>query len=164
MNTYLLIKYLHELTAMWFIAGIIGRQLVRHLARRSDDIHQFAYLSEAAGQFEKWMVIPGNLLVMGLGVLLALRGGWPLFGFLQGADANWLLLTNMLLVVGVVLVPAVYVPRGKRFDQELQNALKQGKITPALTTLLDDPVVKWAHRGEYIGLLVIVALMVFKPF
>lgn len=39
MNPSLFIKYLHELTTMWFIAGIIGRQLVRYLARRSDDIH-----------------------------------------------------------------------------------------------------------------------------
>ncbi|HNB52555.1 MAG TPA: hypothetical protein PK530_11455 [Anaerolineales bacterium] len=83
MNTYLLSKYLHELTAIWFIAGINGRQLVRYLARPSDDI-----LTEATGRFEKWMVI----------------------------------------------------------------------------TLLDDPGVKWVHRGEFVGLLVIVALMVFKPF
>ena len=110
------------------------------------------------------MVIPGNLLVLVFGVALALRGGWPIFGFLQGAEANWLLLANILLVAGIILVPVVYVPRGKLFEQELQNALKQGQITTNLITLLDDPVVKWAHRGEYVGLLTIVALMVLKPF
>ena len=164
MNTYLLIKYLHELAAMWFIAGIIGRQLVRHIARQSDDIQQFAHLSQVAGRFESLMVIPGNLLVIILGVILALRGGWPIFGFLQGANTNWLLLINILLVAGILVVPMVYVPRGKVFDQALQTALKQGKMTSALITLLDDPVVKWAHRGEYAGLLIIMALMVLKPF
>jgi hypothetical protein len=163
MNSYLFLKYIHELAAFWFIAGIIGRQLVRHLARRSDHVERFALLSQVAGRFESLMVIPGNLLVILFGVLPAWRGGWPIFGFLQGADANWLLLSNVILLAGFFLVPLVYLPRGKRFGQALQEALAAGKMTPQLTAVLDDPVVKWAHRGEYAGLLLIIALMVFKP-
>jgi uncharacterized membrane protein len=163
MNSYLWIKYLHELAAFWFIAGIVGRQLVRHLARQSGNINSFANLSGAAGRFETLMVIPGNLLVIVLGVLLAWLGGWPIFGFLQGAQANWLLLTNLILLAGLLLVPLVYVPKGKAFDQALQEALAAGEMTGRLKESLDDPVVKWAHIGEYAGLLVILALMVLKP-
>lgn len=164
MNSYLFLKYLHELAALWFIAGIVGRQLVRYLARQSDHVQRFADLTQIAGRFESLMVIPGNLLVIILGVLLAWRGGWPLFGFLQGADTNWLLATNLILLAGLLLVPLVYVPRGRLFDQALQEGLVAGEMTGMLTAVLDDPVVKWAHRGEYIGLLIIMALMVLKPF
>jgi uncharacterized membrane protein len=164
MNGYLWLKYLHELAAIWFIAGILGRQLVRYLARQSGDVHHLAGLLQVASRFEAWMVIPGNLLVIGLGALLAWQGGWPLLGFLQGAATNWLLLTNLLLLAGLLLVPFVYIPRGKRFDQELQDAQAKGQVTPALIACLNDPVVKYAHWGEYVGLLIILALMVLKPF
>lgn len=164
MNSYLFLKYIHELAAFWFIAGIIGRQLSRYLAGHSKEVGQFAILTQAAGRFESLMVIPGNLLVIIFGVLLAWRGGWPIFGFLQGADTNWLLLTNLILLAGLLLVPVVYVPRGKVFDQAMQEALATGKMTRQLTAVLNDPVVKWAHRGEYAGLLLIIALMVLKPF
>jgi uncharacterized membrane protein len=163
MNLYVWLKYLHELAAFWFIGGILGRQLVREAARRSDDVHRFAVLSGVAANFEQWMVIPGNLAVVVFGVLVAWRGGWPIFGFLQGASANWLLLTNALLLAGFLLVPLVYLPRGKRFARLLQEALYAGQRTTALNSALDDPVIKWAHRAEYAALLVILFLMVFKP-
>jgi uncharacterized membrane protein len=164
MNTYLFLKYLHELAAFWFIAGILGRQLLRHLARQGSDVYRFASLTQIAGRFESLMVIPGNLLVILLGMLLAWRGGWPIFGFFQGANTNWLLVTNLILVAGLLLVPLVYAPRGRLFEQRLQEALVAGEMTGALTAVLDDPVVKWAHRSEYTGLLLILVLMIFKPF
>jgi hypothetical protein len=164
MSTYPVFKFLHELAAFWFIAGIIGRQLVRHLARRSDTVHHFAMLTQVAGRFESLMVIPGNLLVIVLGVITALIGGWPILGFLQGSEENWLLVTNVILLAGFFVVPLIYLPRGKVFDSVLAQAITAGQMTQELEAVLDDPVVKWAHRGEYIGLLVILFLMVSKPF
>jgi uncharacterized membrane protein len=164
MNDYLILKLLHELAAFWFIAGIVGRQLVRRIAGRSEDVEEFAGLSEVAGRFESLMVIPGNGLVVVFGILLAWRGGWPIFGFLQGAEANWLLVANLILLAELLPVPLIYLPRGKVFDQALQAARAAGKMTPELRAVFDDPVVKWAHRAEYTGILVIVALMVLKPF
>ena len=163
MNVYLFLKLMHVLAAFWFIAGILGRQLVRTLVRSRDDVNEFADLSGVAGKFESLMVIPGNLIVIVLGVLVAWLGGWPIFGFLQGADANWLLLSNLILLGGIVIVPLVYLPRGKVFDRALQDALAAGEMTPELRALLDDPLIKWAHRGEYIGMLAIIVLMVLKP-
>jgi uncharacterized membrane protein len=163
-NLYSILKLVHILVAIWFLAGVIGRQMVRAVARESEDIHEFARLSEVAGRFERLMVIPGNMLVILAGIPLALVGGWPIFGFLQGSNSNWLLVANILLVLGLVSVPLVFLPRGKVFDQALQSALKVGAMTPGLQTALDDPVVRYAHWGENVGLLVIVALMVLKPF
>lgn len=163
MNTYLLLKLCHELMAIWFIGGILGRQLVRAQARSSNNLKEFTRLSQVANRFEALMVIPGNLLVIGFGVLVGWWGGWPIFGFLQGASANWLLLSNLLLVAGFFIVPLIYLPRGKVFDQALKEAQAAGQMTPALLATLDDPVVNWAHQGESIGLVVIMALMVLKP-
>jgi uncharacterized membrane protein len=164
MNAYLLLKLLHILAAFWFIAGILGRQLVRAVARRSEDIHHFAAISRLAGRFESLMVIPGNLLVIVFGVFVAWRGGWPILGFLQGSSSNWLLATNLLLLVGLAIVPTIYLPRGRLFDRALQEALEIGKNTPKLQAAMDDRQVKWAHGFEYASLLAIIFLMVAKPF
>jgi len=161
---YLFLKLLHILTAFWFITGILGRQLTRAQARKSEDIAAFVTLTTLAGRFESLMVIPGNLVVIIVGVIVALMGGWPIFGFLQGASANWLLVSNLILLAGIFVVPLVYLPRGKVFDKVLEEAKAQGRITPELIEVLDDPVVKWAHWGEYIGVTVIIVLMVLKPF
>ena len=161
---YLFFKLLHVLTAFWFITGILGRQLTRAQARKSEDITAFVTLTALAGRFESLMVIPGNLVVIVVGVIVALMGGWPIFGFLQGASANWLLVSNLILLAGIFVVPLVYLPRGKVFDKVLEEAKAQGRITPELIEVLDDPVVKIAHWGEYIGVTVIIVLMVLKPF
>jgi uncharacterized membrane protein len=164
MNLYSILKLVHVLLAIWFLAGIIGRQLVRALARKSGDIHDFARLSEVAGRFESLMVIPGNLAVILAGIPLALVGGWPIFGFLQGGSSNWLLVTNLILLLGIFSVPLVFLPRGKVFDRALQSALAVGGMTPELQAAIDDPVIKYAHWAENTGLVIIVVLMVLKPF
>jgi hypothetical protein len=46
----------------------------------------------------------------------------------------------------------------------LQSALAEGRITPELRAAIDDPVVKLAHLYEQASVIVVVALMVFKPF
>ncbi len=164
MNWYFWIKFLHIITAMMFVGGIFGRQLVRVYAKKTDDIHIFAALSHAAGRLENLMIIPGNLAVIVLGVILALESGYPILGVLQGAAQNWLLVSNILLVIGLVLVPAVFIPRGKKFAVILEAALAREEMTPELRAALEDGVVKLAHRYEEVSLVLVVALMVLKPF
>jgi len=45
-----------------------------------------------------------------------------------------------------------------------RDALTKGQMTPELRAHLDDPVVRIAHGYEFISMVVIVYLMVFKPF
>ena len=164
MSWYLAIKFLHVISAMMFVGGIFGRQLVRAYAKKTEDVQLFAALNRGAGRIETMMIIPGNLAVILFGVILALMGGYPLFGFLQGASQNWLLLSNILLIIGLVIVPTVFVPRGKKFDLALETALTEGRMTPELRTALEDKVVKLAHLYEEVAIVIVVALMVFKPF
>jgi uncharacterized membrane protein len=164
MNWYLGLRLLHILSAIVFIGGILARQLVRSLAEKTDDVHYFAALSQAAGRIENFMVIPGNLAAILFGVALALITGAPILGFLQGASRNWLLVTNILLVIGFLTVPLVFVPRGKQFDLLLKDALAKGQMTPQLRAQLDDKTIRFVHQGEVTMLIFIVILMVFKPF
>jgi hypothetical protein len=110
------------------------------------------------------MVIPGNMAVILLGIILALLVKAPILGFLQGADRNWLLVSNLLLVIGLVIVPLIFLRRGKKFGAALEDALAKGKMTPELRLALDDPVVKAAHWYEMIAMVLVVFLMVLKPF
>jgi uncharacterized membrane protein len=145
MNWYFIIRFLHIATAIMFIGGIFGRQLVRAYAKKADNIHVFSALSQAAGRIERIMIIPGNLAVILFGVILALMTGAPVLGFLQGASRNWLLVSNSLLTLGLLLVPFVFIPRGKKFEPVLQKALAEGQMTAELRTTLDDKRVKFAH-------------------
>ena len=63
-----------------------------------------------------------------LGVLLAWQGEWPLVGILQGSDQNWLLVSNVLFVSAFAMVPAVFVPAGRRFRPVLDAALASGAM------------------------------------
>jgi uncharacterized membrane protein len=164
MNWYLVLRFLHIASAIIFVGGILARQLVRSVAENSPDVRTFAILSQAAGRIESFMVIPGNQAVFLFGVILALITGAPVLGVLQGSAQNWLLVSNILLLLGVLTVPLVFVPRGRRFDLALQDALAQGQWTPQLRAMVQDKLVRFVHTAEIVMLVLITYLMVFKPF
>lgn len=165
MSTYTLLRFLHILSAIWFIAGILGRQLVMAAASKQSDLRLVAGLSQAAARFEQWMVMPGNLLVILFGVLVSLEGNWSIFGFLEGDGArNWLLASNVLLVANLILVPTLYIPRGKAFEQKLKAAIASGGDVGAVRAEMNDSLVRVAHYFEYASILAILYLMTFKPF
>lgn len=164
MNWYLLVRFIHILSSIVFVGGILARQAVRMQGKKSTDIHTLAVYFLAAGKIESFMVIPGNMLVIIFGVILAIIVHAPIFGFLQGSSQNWLLVTNILLILGGLNVPLIFLPRGKIFDGLMAEALAKGEVTPELKAHLDDKAVKAAHIFEIVSLIIIVILMVFKPF
>ena len=159
-----ILVFLHVMAAILLAAGIIGRQITRGQAGKTDDLPVFLGLSTLAGRFENLLVRPASLVVIIVGVILAARGGWPVFGFLQGGAVNWLLVSNLLIMSMVAEIIFVFLPRGKIYEKCLQDALVKGEITPDLRAAFDDPVVHWAHRWEEISLVVIIFLMVTQPF
>jgi len=164
MNWYIAIKFLHIIAVIMFVGSLFARQLVRRYANQTNDIRVFTTLSHAAGKIEGILVIPGSQATLVLGIILALIGHFPILGFLQGASQNWLLVSNILLIVILVLVPTIFIPRGKKFEPILQAALAKGEVTQELRATMDDKVVKLAHLYEEIATIIIVALMVLKPF
>jgi uncharacterized membrane protein len=164
MNWYLVVKYLHITAVAITIGGMFARQLVRGIARKSEEIKTVASLTQAAVRMDRAMVIPGSNLMILFGIVLAVIQKWPIFGFLQGADRNWLLASNLLLIVMIVLIPGIFVPHNKKVESLLQTALAEERVTPELREALNDRRNLLAHRAEETIVLVVAALMVLKPF
>lgn len=164
LTVYLTLRLLHLAAAMIFVGGIFARQAVRALIPRASNVEAIVTLTQAAGRVERLMVIPGNLLVIVFGLILALEARAPILGAIQGEQSSWLLASILILILLLPLVPVVFLPRGKIFEAALQDAVGRGEITPTLREQIADPVVRWAHAAELVGVGMIVALMVFKPF
>jgi uncharacterized membrane protein len=164
MSWYLIVKYLHILAVTITTGGMFARQLVRGIAKKSDDVKTVASLTNVVTRLDRSMVIPWSNAMLVFGIILAIMLKWPIFGFLQGADKNWLLVSNILLVIMLVLIPSVFIPQNKKVEAILKTALMEGRITPELTNALNDKKNTIAHHAEEVIILVIAALMVLKPF
>jgi Predicted integral membrane protein (DUF2269) len=151
---------LHVATAFWFVAGLLGRGVTIARARSAGDIELMSHLMDLAGRFERLMVIPGSMVVVLLGLFAAWWGDVPFTG-----EGNWWLLTSLLLFVAIgLLVPTVFLPRGKVFERAFEDAKSRGEITAELRSALDDPAVRNARWIELIVVALILTLMVTKPF
>ena len=164
MSWYLIVKYLHIVAVTTTTGGMFARQLVRDIAKKSNDVKTVASLTQAATRIDRVLIIPWSSIILPLGIILAVMMKWPIFGFLQGASQNWLLASNILLIVMLSLIPAVFIPHNKKVEALLQTALAKGSVTSELSTALNDRKNIIAHHAEEIITLVIAALMVLKPF
>jgi len=164
MNWYNFFKFLHIVAVIMMVGGIFARQVVRAIANNSEDPAVIASLTQVVGRLDRAMVIPGSNLVIVLGVIVAVMLKWPIFGFLQGASENWLLLSNILIVIAMVMVPTVFLPHNRKVEGLLQVALREGRVTPELSAVLHEPTNRLAHALEEIIVVIIAALMVLKPF
>jgi len=163
MTGTVILNLLHVLSAFVLVSGLVGRGLALRDAARADEIHAVAALVRLAGRFEALVRAP-SIVVLGLGLLAAWRGGWPILGFLQGGSVNWVLVSLVLYLSLVPLVLCVFLPRGRVFERALQEAVATGRITPVLREAFADPVVAAAHTWELVAITMVIALMVMKPF
>jgi len=104
------------------------------------------------------------LFVVLFGAIYAVMIKAPILGFLQGADQNWLLVTNILVLLIPFPIVFFFIPRGKIFEPIMQDALAKGEVTPELREQLHDPAMRRVHLAEMIVVVFVVVLMVFKPF
>jgi uncharacterized membrane protein len=160
----LLSELAHVLVAIWFIGGLLGRTLALWYAERQATVKNVAVLTELAGRFENLMVIPGSLVLLVLGLLAAWAKGWPILGVLQGGSANWVLVSLLLYLSVIPVIRYVFIPGGVRFGQALDAALASDEVTPALRAAFADPAVRAGHLYEMAVVLVVLVLMVAKPF
>jgi uncharacterized membrane protein len=164
MSWYLFVKYLHIIAVAVTTGGMFARQLIRGIAKKSDNIKTVESLTQAVHRMDRTMIIPGSGAMLVFGIILAIMLKWPIFGFLQGADKNWLLVSNILLVIMNFLIPGVFIPHNKKVAGLLQTALTEGRVTTELSSTLNDKKNQLAHHAEEIIILVVAALMVLKPF
>jgi hypothetical protein len=155
---------LHVISAFAMTAGLVGREFTRAYARRQEKLETFVQLNGLSGWFENKLVIPGSNAVLLLGLAAAWARGWPLLGVLQGSPINWLFVSLLLYLTFIPLVIFIFLPRGKILGQKLAAAQSQGTISPELRGAMEDPVVRAAHVFEAVAVIVIIYLMVMKPF
>ena len=165
MNIYLIMKLLHVLAAFWMISGVIGRDFTFWQAGKAKHVQGVRSLLQVSEFFERWAVIPVSFAVLVFGLVLTWMQKWPLFGFLQGAASNWLLVSSVLFLgISAVIAPLRLIERRKQRARALEDALAKGTITPELTAVLHDQVVVRFRTVELVLLVFIIVLMVMKPF
>jgi uncharacterized membrane protein len=165
MNLYLFMKLLHVLAAFWMMSGVVGRGLAFWQAGKAKDVQAVHALLQISEFFERYAVIPVSVAVLVFGLIITWMQKWPLFGFLQGSPKNWLLVSFMLFVgISAFIAPLGLVARRRERERAMEEALAQGSITLRLMVALHDKVVIRFRAVEMIVLLVIIVLMVTKPF
>jgi uncharacterized membrane protein len=164
MSFTLVIKLVHELSAFGLICGVLGRGFAFWQAERTENIGSVTALVRLAGYFERLLVIPSSFVLLIFGIGTAVAGGWPLFGFLQGAQSNWLLVSLLLTLSIIPVIVFVFLPRGRVFDCALEEAQRREGVTPELKAAFADKYVAAAHVYELAMIFVVTTLMVTKPF
>jgi hypothetical protein len=154
-----LLKLTHVALAMALVTGIVGRWLLLAAAQRSDRLERTEALLDASAPFEM-IVRASSFLVLAAGLLTAWLQGYAWFGLTTG----WMLAALVLSLVLFLLVPTVFLPKGRRFAAALGGARAAGEVTPELRASFADPTLRAAHVAELVALTIIVALMVLKPF
>lgn len=152
--------FLHVLVAFWFLGGILGRNLVIWRAARSTDVKVVDGLMDAAGRLEMLMVRPGSFAVLLLGLLAAWKEHLPWFE----SGAYWLPTALFVFLSAFILVPVIFIPRGKIFEHAMTESRSRGMVLPELTAAFRDPAVWFARTYELVMLAFVISLMVLKPF
>jgi hypothetical protein len=155
----LLLKLGHISLAFAMVAGLTGRWILLTRAAGADDVERAHLLAETAGPFERIVQVVSPTVVL-FGLVTAWAQGYPWLGLTTG----WMLLTMLLIIPIIVLIPTVFVPRGRVFEAAMAEARAAGTVTPALRAAWADPAVAMARRYEVGATAAIVFLMVVKPF
>lgn len=161
-----ILKLLHILAAFALIGGEVGRTIAFHRAKHATDVKIVATMLQMFTFFTSKFVSPGGTLTLLLGLITAgAQGGAVLIlGFILGGAINWVLVSLVLYIIIMALVFSISVPRGKVLGQALGAALGQGKITPELTAAINDKALNTNFIIQDALILLIVVLMVLKPF
>ena len=164
MSLALFFKLLHVFGAIALFCGLVGRMVTFRAAGRARDLPGALALLQLSEWFERRLVIPVGAPILLFGVLTAWQAGWPLFGFLQGAASNWLLVSLILLFAPAPTIPLYLLPARRRRTQAAEQAAARGEITPELSAALHDRGVLTIRTVEFVGVVIITILMITKPF
>ncbi|HEX8245429.1 MAG TPA: DUF2269 family protein [Longimicrobium sp.] len=156
----LLLELLHVFSVFWFVAGLLGRAAAQMQARRSADLRDVDAFLRMSSVFERAMVRPGSLVLLAAGVVTAVLKHWPFVG----RPLTWVSTSILLYLSAFILIPLVFIPRGRHFRAAMADARAQGSVTPQLTAALQDRTVAMAHAYEWLMVAAITILMITKPF
>src|SRR5688572_4836309 len=107
----LLLKLAHVFAAFALVTGFVGRGILLGRATRSADVEQQHLLADAASPFEVAVRVSSAAVIV-LGLATAAAQGYPWLGL----TTPWMLLSVLLIVPMFLVVPVVFVPRGRVFE------------------------------------------------
>jgi hypothetical protein len=158
-----LLKVIHALLGVLFIAGLVGRWITLGAAARASVMRDVRTLLDLSSRFERIVIVTSSLVLV-FGVATAIAQGRPFLGPIQGAPVDWLFVSLVLYLSAIPLVPLVFLPRGRLFGAELDAATEKDEVTFGLRTAFADPVVRAAHIYELVVVGTVLVLMIWKPF
>lgn len=160
----ILARLLHVLSAFMLVSGMLGRGLTFAGARQATDVVTVNALLQLSERFERLLVRPGSEAVFVFGLATAWLQRQPLLGVSPGGGLSWLQTAVLLYVATVPLVIIILVPRTRQRKLAADLALQQRHITPDLRAALNDRLVLTTRSVELAIILVVLVLMVAKPF
>lgn len=158
----LLLKLLHIASVLALFAGLVGRAVTYRRAQQTTELAALDPLLTASGWFDRFLVIPGSMLVLLTGGALAGLADWP-FRSINGAP-TWLLIALLVYLSLIPVIAVALAPRARRREAALHASMAAGRLTDELASALADPVVTWARRYEWLVMVSVLTLMVLKPF
>jgi uncharacterized membrane protein len=149
------VLYLHLLGVLTFVAGIAVAGVPFEAARRSDDVAEIALLLGLTRY---------GVALVGLGALLLFVCGLWLVGLADvGFGTGWVLAAIVLFLAAVALgAVGGQTPKQAR-ELATELAERNQPAGPELRALLDDPRSRAVNYASSALVLVVLALMVFKP-
>ena len=155
-----LLKLLHVAFGFALVTGLVGRWSLMRSAAKAEDPETAHAISQAAGLFERLVIVSGPGLIVA-GLVTAGAKGYPFLGLTTG----WMRVSRiMVLIFPLVLAPLVYIPSSRAFDAAMTDARAKGVMTAELRAAFANPTMTYARWYEAIALVVVVSLMVLKPF
>jgi uncharacterized membrane protein len=147
--------FFHLLGALLFVAGIVVAGVAFEAARRRGQAAEVALLLSLT-RIGVVMVAVGGLLLPVFGLWLVHLGHF-------GYGAGWVDAALALYVIALVL-GGLGGQRPKQARQLASRLAADGEpVSSELRALLDDPISRAENYGSLLLVLVILALMVFKP-
>jgi hypothetical protein len=158
-----LLRLGHALAGVGFVAGLVGVWIVTGFARRAESPAAMRQLMRVAEPFGHLTSAAGiSLTVLGLATAFAL--GRPILGPLQGGSVDWMFAATLLMLPIFAFLIAVYPRFFRRFEGALEDAETRGHLTAELNAAWADPVYRFARRYEMAAVIVVIGLMIAKPF
>jgi uncharacterized membrane protein len=158
---YTLLKLLHVLSAMWLVAGLLGRAVALSSARRAPDMAILKAIADVSGRLEDLMIAPGLIAVLVTGIATAVVGGISLLGPFDGGPL-WVFIPLVIMLVAVVTTP-ITLAHDRKWGQALEDATRRGVVTDGLRPYLDSQAMLRRYAPDVTAVAIIVVLMVLKP-
>ena len=153
----------HAFAGVAFVAGLVGYWFVLGMASRADSLPSMRLLLRAARPFGA-LVTGGGIGLSILGIAAAVALGRPLLGPIQGGRVDWMFVSVLLMLPIFAFLVAIYPRFARSLRAALAPADEAGTITPEIATAWADPVYRFARRYELTAVLIVLGLMIAKPF